>query len=257
MGIKIRSLSEEDVIEVSYLDELSGNGVACMIDCEEYAWGIFVDKKLVGYCTIGGADVGDYDEEAEWTDDSLLLSDVFILSEYRGNGYAKLLVNEALNLANPDNESVFLKVLDDRLAYLYGSLGFQYLHDGTMVKTVPSSEFLAFQFIKQPESFGYRVVGEVYEQTGPFEWAEHDWNNDDDVYSQKIAVFHKTTNVNKYANEKFYLSKNDFNELKREGCIEFVKPEFSLESRIQSAEERVKQDDSISRLHVKELVAER
>ena len=133
---KIRSLTEDDVKEVSFLDDLSDNGVASMVDCEDYAWGIFVNNVLVGYCTIGGADVGDYEEEAEWAYDSLLLSDVFIHPEHRGKGFAKLLVNEALKQANPDNESVFLKVLDDRLAYLYESLGFKYLHDGTMVKTV-------------------------------------------------------------------------------------------------------------------------
>lgn len=136
MSIKIRSLTEDDVKEVSFLDDLSDNGVASMVDCEDYAWGIFVDKELIGYCTIGGADVGDYEKEDEWTYDSLLLSDVFICPEYRGNGYAKLLINEALKQANPDNEPVFLKVLDDRLASLYESLGFKYLHDGTMVKTV-------------------------------------------------------------------------------------------------------------------------
>lgn len=133
MDVKIRSLTEDDIKEVSLLDDLSDNGVVDMIDCEDYAWGIFVEKELIGYCTVGGADVGDYEDEAEWTYDSLLLSDVFICPEYRGNGYAKLLINYALKQANPDNEPVFLKVLDDRLATLYESLGFKYLHDGTMV----------------------------------------------------------------------------------------------------------------------------
>lgn len=63
----LRALTEADPEQVEMLDELSGNGVADMFDCEEYAWGVFVGNELVGYCTLGGADDYEmgYDEYPE------------------------------------------------------------------------------------------------------------------------------------------------------------------------------------------------
>lgn len=135
-NITIRSLNEGDYAEVEALDELSGNGVADMVDCEEYAWGVFVEEELVGYCTIGGADepAMGYDEYPQWTNESLLLSDVFIKEEYRGHGLALRLINEALEKGNPENESVFITLLDDNLCSLYKRVGFRFIEEGNMVK---------------------------------------------------------------------------------------------------------------------------
>ena len=120
--IKVRYLTENDRVQVELLDKESGNDVSWGIDSEEYAWGIFVGSELVGYCTLGGADDVDmgYDEFEDWNNDSLLLSDV----------------RETLEKGNPENESVFLTLLDDRLSYFYEKLGFEMLEGGSMVRVV-------------------------------------------------------------------------------------------------------------------------
>ena len=134
--LRVASLSEKDLAQVQLLDELSGNDVAFMLDGEDYAWGVFLGDELVGYCTIGGADDPDmdYDNYEEWTDSSLCLSDVFVKEEYRGRGAALTMINEALQQANPDNDSVFITLLNDGLEHLYEQAGFRHIDDGTMVK---------------------------------------------------------------------------------------------------------------------------
>ena len=128
MSVLIRSLNREDYDQVKEIDQLSFRDVSSTIDSPEYAWGIFDEDKLAGYCTIGGAE--EIDE-----DDSWLLSDVFIKPEYRNQGYAKQLINEVLdNVSQINKESVFITILDDRLREFYEDIGFEYLEDGLMVK---------------------------------------------------------------------------------------------------------------------------
>ena len=88
----VRELDSSDSEEVSKLDRLSGNGLSQELDSEGYSWGIFVDNKLVGYCSLGGTD-GTY---PEIEDDvfSFFLSDVYILKEYRNQGYGSFLIND-------------------------------------------------------------------------------------------------------------------------------------------------------------------
>ena len=132
---EVRALTEDDVEQVEVLDSESGNDVACMVDSEEYAWGIFVGADLVGYCTIGGADDTGHDEYETWTNESLCLSDVFVKPEHRCKGYASRLIGEALKHCNPDDkESVFITLLDDDLSDFYYSLGFKLLDNGVMVR---------------------------------------------------------------------------------------------------------------------------
>ena len=140
--IYIRSLDENDYEQVANLDRASRASfyhfnVRDMLDAENYAHGIFVDNILVGYCTIGGAEeityADDYEYSDTYGDEALLLGDVCVLPEYRGNGYASSLVGEVRSKQNP-NKSVFLDILDDRLSYFFGRLDFQLLEDGLMVK---------------------------------------------------------------------------------------------------------------------------
>lgn len=79
------------------------------------------------------------------------------------------------------------------------------------------------QFNKQPDNFGSRMVGEVYQQMGPFEWKTHDWNNDGDVYDEKVAKFQKLTDVNPHSPNYFSLTEWEFRDLKNSGCIAYVK----------------------------------
>lgn len=131
----VRALTEDDMVQVEVLDVESGNDVACMLDSDKYAWGIFVGNELVGYCTIGTAADTGHDKYEMWSNESLCLSDVFVKFEHRCNGYASRLIGDVLKEYNPgDAEAVFLTLLDDKLIDFYYSLGFKTVDDGVMVR---------------------------------------------------------------------------------------------------------------------------
>lgn len=134
--ICVRALEELDAEQVSKLDKESYSHLLDYLDSENYVWGIFNEtNELIGYCTIGGAEdsTTGYLYYPFWTKDSLILSDVFVSSKYRSKGYAIRMLNETLKLANPNQYTVFLTVLDDRLRRLYEKVGFKYIEDGCMV----------------------------------------------------------------------------------------------------------------------------
>ena len=149
-GVVLRPLTEDDEIQVEVLDEVTGNGVAEMLDAEDYAWGLFYGEELVGYCTLGGADdpTMGYDKYPEWTGDSLCLSDVFVKEDYRGQGLALKMINEVLEKANLEKASVFITVIDDRLSYLYEKLGFEMIDEGTMVKRAGDARIICDIYYK-------------------------------------------------------------------------------------------------------------
>lgn len=129
----VSPLTEAHLEQVVELDELSGNDVEQWLeDNEDYAWGLFQGDELVGYCTIGGADdcptmIEDYEGK---TDDSLLLSDVYVKPEYRGNGYASQMIQEVLEKRNAEEqELVFLALLDDGLSKFYEKFGFRWVDE--------------------------------------------------------------------------------------------------------------------------------
>lgn len=55
----IRSLNESDITEVKKVEKESFFEVSDMTDSPDYGYGIFVENSLVGFCTIGCADVID------------------------------------------------------------------------------------------------------------------------------------------------------------------------------------------------------
>lgn len=134
--LKIRALVELDECKVERLDALSGNDVADWLYDENSAWGAFLNEELVGYCTIGDACIGDEEIENHpaYSFDSLLLSDVYILPEYRGRKYASQLIETAIEGRRESNETVFLTVLSLELGRLYKPLGFTFIEDELMVR---------------------------------------------------------------------------------------------------------------------------
>lgn len=137
-SLEVRALGVGDKREVVFLDEMSGTCLEQWLeDNMDYGWGVFRDNKLIGYCSTGYADdvgkiITSYDG---YTHDSLLLSDVFILPEYRHNGYATYLINEALRKRNPNNEElVFLMFMYDALKNFYRNIGFRYIGENVMVR---------------------------------------------------------------------------------------------------------------------------
>lgn len=131
-------LREEHRLMVEELDALSGNCVSQWLEgYEGYAWGVFVKEQLVGYCTIGN----EYGCESSiqsypgYTSDSLLLSDVFVVPEHRGQGCGNYLVDQSIRLrTEQDKQRVFLSVLDDNLCSFYQTIGFKKVGDGIMMR---------------------------------------------------------------------------------------------------------------------------
>lgn len=123
MNITIHALDELNVEEVKHIDKYSGFNVHTMLDSDAYAWGIFSNNKLIGYCTLGYADVLN-NAEFEVNVDDLLLSDVFIIKEYRDKGLATLLINYVLTNA-ASNVFVYATILDIKLKHYYKRFGFE------------------------------------------------------------------------------------------------------------------------------------
>ncbi len=116
--VSIRFLTEADEEEVNRVEQNSMYKISETLDSEEYALGIFLKDRLIGYCTQGSADaIGeDYDD--------ILLSDVFVDEEYRRKGYGTQLVKCAIKLAIEKNCTMFAQVLDGELDSFYKRLGF-------------------------------------------------------------------------------------------------------------------------------------
>ena len=98
----VNLLSIKDLQSVRSMDASSGFQVEQWLeDNSEYAWGIFKNgtDELIGYCTIGYADdVGDtIERHPEHTNDSLLLSDVYIDPQFRNKGYGVKLITEVIH----------------------------------------------------------------------------------------------------------------------------------------------------------------
>jgi GNAT superfamily N-acetyltransferase len=132
--ITVRALIEDDCSEVEVLDEFSGNELSDGLGSEGYVWGVFYDNKLVGYCSIGGAE--DYDEFDGWDYDDLVLCDVFILEEFRGMGLASELIETVISENTAHGEKIFLTILDDHLAEFYEKFGFEVINEdgGVMLR---------------------------------------------------------------------------------------------------------------------------
>lgn len=129
----IRPLNEEDEIQTAVLDELSGNHVVPWLD-SDLSYGLFFGDRLIGYLTIGYADActEEIEEHPLHTCDSRLLSDVFLLDEFRGKGLGKILVEHVVRLSE---ETVFLYYLEDDLELWYASMNFKKIGDGVMMRT--------------------------------------------------------------------------------------------------------------------------
>ncbi len=129
-GIKVKSLNEDYKAEVEILDVISENDVASMLDCENYVYGILKNGTLIGYCTLGGADVIENDIRCQDLSNDLLLSDVFICPSFRGNGYGTKLVSEAIRMKESEDilkdQAVFAQLLDDDLFQFYFRIGFNW-----------------------------------------------------------------------------------------------------------------------------------
>lgn len=142
-NVKVSLLQVSDIKRVQEMDEMSSfyveQWVQNAIDDGETecfsAYGIKLGDELIGYCTIGYADGAlsiDIDHH-----DSRLLSDVFILPEYRHNGYGSDMVREVIKL-EPDCTyyDMYLTYIYDTLQDFYKNIGFVHIEgtDNIMVR---------------------------------------------------------------------------------------------------------------------------
>lgn len=140
----VRALTEKDMQIVRELEQKSDFIISDMIDSDNYGYGIFNNKKLIGFCSIGGADVlSDEMDEIGYRNydiaNDLLLSDVFIDPAYQNKGYGTMLIKNAIRLKQKSEKkitNIFITILSDDIAAFYEKLGFEWIDQnaGILVK---------------------------------------------------------------------------------------------------------------------------
>lgn len=124
------------------MDQMSGFCMEQWLDDNvDFAWGLFHNDKLIGYCSIGIADDTEpliEGHEAYKEDSSLYLSDVFILPEYRNQGYGSQMIKESIETRwkmDGEKNTVYLHAMgitgdlpyDEKLKSFYEQIGFSEL----------------------------------------------------------------------------------------------------------------------------------
>lgn len=141
----VRELTESDFSDVEKLDDESGFSLKDMLDCACYAWGIFENDILIGYCSLGGADVLDEDDDDSICSDpdydvcaSLLLSDVYVLPEYRHQNFATQMIQ---NVISKTDQTVYCCPLCLELESFYEKLGFHSLDESCEIMKRTKGDF--------------------------------------------------------------------------------------------------------------------
>ena len=128
--IYVRGLTKEDSESAKelcdFMDEYPEAGLSSiygelidnLFDLEKdmkssHYFGVFTDNKLIGMCSLGGAD--------PYYDEGSILSDVIINPEYQGRGYGTFLVKEVVDQA--EDFPIFVDCLNNQ-QYFYERLGF-------------------------------------------------------------------------------------------------------------------------------------
>ena len=124
------------------MDQMSGFRMEQWLDDNvDFAWGLFHNYKLIGYCSIGIADDTEpliEGHEAYKEDSSLYLCDVFILPEYRNQGYGSQMIKESIETRwkmDGEKNTVYLHAMgitgdlpyDEKLKSFYEKIGFSEL----------------------------------------------------------------------------------------------------------------------------------
>lgn len=125
--LEIRSLFSCDADQVRTMDEASGFCLEQWLDDDEYSWGILYQNKLIGYCSVGGADdVGkDITDDPDYNSyDSLLLSDVYVDPEYRHQGVGTYMLSKVLSKVQSECITVYCCPSSYDLENFYEGVGF-------------------------------------------------------------------------------------------------------------------------------------
>jgi len=107
---------------------------------QDYLWGIFVREdglnyganKLIGYCTVGGAE-----EVPDYKPGDVILSDVLISPAYRNMGYGTMLVSKVIEWIKPGT-TIYITPWNDEVIPFYENIGFtkyyESMYHGSMMK---------------------------------------------------------------------------------------------------------------------------
>lgn len=132
-NLVVKPLHYTDYTEICEMDKLSGFSVEEWVDEMDenntYSWGLYLLDKLIGYCTIGGADDVYYaiTEHPKYTPEAHFLSDVFIRPEYRNHEYGIYMIRQAIaqRIAKEGEYPVFLESMCGKLLSYYEKAGFE------------------------------------------------------------------------------------------------------------------------------------
>lgn len=132
---EVRGLSEQDTIATKQLDEMSGCGLAPWVadtgpEDDSFGWGLFVNDRLIGYCSIGYADdvCKKNTNYPLYAGNSLLVSDVFIRPAYRHFGLGRRMIKYAIEKRwelDGSKEPVFLVCVQENAKNVYRKAGFE------------------------------------------------------------------------------------------------------------------------------------
>lgn len=126
MSLKVDIL--RNASDIKHLDRYSYRFVYDNFGIDsECIWGIWLNNKIIGYCTLGYADGVIYSANS----DDLLLSDVYILSKYRRKGYGLYFLHRVFRNINVP---VYAEIMEDNLFYFYSKLGFQKISDCLLIR---------------------------------------------------------------------------------------------------------------------------
>lgn len=124
--LEVRPLFSCDSEQVSAMDEASGFYLEQWLDDEDFGWGVLHNNKLIGYCSVGGADDVDSEifDDPDYSCDALLLSDVYVDPAYRGQGVATFMLSQVLNRVEPNDVTIYCCPMYSDLERLYNRVGF-------------------------------------------------------------------------------------------------------------------------------------
>lgn len=125
---EVRCLKMSDKEDLKKLDEESGLQLSDWIedDDSDYVWGILKGQQLIGCLSIGEVCDFEYVEKLEiYEQGDLMLSDVYIKKDFRGNGLCQKMINFVLDFYKLSVDNVFLTIISENLSYLYEKCGFK------------------------------------------------------------------------------------------------------------------------------------
>lgn len=125
----VRYLNEDDIDALKVLEGKDNEMLnhidfeLDMVDDSGFFVGLFNGERLLGFCTLGGADC---ETDAIYRKEDGILSNVYIGKSERDMGYGTYLVRQALLLAKEQFPNAFLHIdlLRPSLAKWYKDLGF-------------------------------------------------------------------------------------------------------------------------------------